>query len=39
MIDSFCEKNEQLKAVNCFRRKALSQMFVRVINTPLVMLN
>ena len=35
----FAKKNEQLKAVNCFRRKALSQMFVWVINTPLVMLH
>ena len=34
-MEHFCKNNQQLKAVNNFRKSASFQMFDRVLNTPL----
>ena len=36
VIELFCEKSEYLKIVNHFWKIAPSQMFARVLNTPLL---
>ena len=35
VIEFFCKNNERLKAVNYFRHNTLSQIFRRVLDTPL----
>ena len=34
-MEIFCENSERLKAVNDFRKKAPSEMFDWILNTPL----
>ena len=36
MIKRFSENNQRLSAVDYFRKKAMSQMYDRVPNTPLI---